>query len=123
MKEFSNFNVSLEKKVVDKNEDNKIKEIVMINGKDTNYIMKNSNSIISLKYILVMNLSHYETICLPRQIMNINKIEVDEEKVNRIINEIFTCSFCKYLFVDPVSVNGCLHKFCKKCIENYNRMR
>ena len=43
------------------------------------------------------------------------------KKTERIIKEIFTCIICFDVFVDPMNIKNCMHKFCKKCIEDYNR--
>ena len=63
----------------------------------------------------------FESICQPRIILNENEMEISKEKIDKIIKEILRCSICYEIFEDPVNIKNCLHKFCKKCIGDYNR--
>lgn len=59
--------------------------------------------------------------CKPREIKDVNKINIDIKKIDRIIKETLRCNICLQIFQEPVNIKNCLHKFCKKCIEEYNR--
>ena len=48
-------------------------------------------------------------------------LEITNDKLETIIKEVFRCSICLSIFTDPTNIKNCLHKFCKKCIEEYNR--
>ena len=66
-------------------------------------------------------LSSYECVCGPRKIRDESKINFSENQINHIIKEILRCPICYEIFNDPVNLKNCLHLFCKKCIEDYNR--
>ena len=66
-------------------------------------------------------MSPYELICKPRQILDIDKLEFPIYKLPTIIRETLRCSICLEIFNDPVNIKNCLHKFCRRCIEDYNR--
>jgi hypothetical protein len=68
-----------------------------------------------------LEMDYYEIIARPRMIKNINNLQFDKSQVERIIKEIFQCPICMTILIDPVNIKTCLHKFCKKCIEDYNR--
>ena len=70
---------------------------------------------------LSIGLSCYETLCKPREITNIDGISISPSQIERITKEILTCSICFGIYQDPVNIKSCLHKFCKKCIEDFNR--
>ena len=74
----------------------------------------NRNSILNG---LSIGLSCYETVCKPREITNIEGINISPSQIERITKEILTCSICFGIYQDPVNIKSCLHKFCKKCIE------
>ena len=78
----------------------------------------NKNSILNG---LSIGLSCYETVCKPREITSIEGIDISPSQIERITKEILTCSICYEIYQDPVNIKSCLHKFCKKCIEDYNR--
>jgi E3 ubiquitin-protein ligase RNF1/2 len=59
--------------------------------------------------------------CRAREVVDTEKISIDYKKIDRIIKEILRCNICLQIYHDPVNIKSCLHKFCKKCIEDYNR--
>lgn len=97
---------------------------VLVNGMNRSFLMGVANSksyIYEISKFLGFGLSYYESVCQPRKIKDISKIQIGEDKIYKIIGEIFTCTFCMSVFNDPVNLKNCLHKFCKKCIQEYNR--
>ncbi len=60
-------------------------------------------------------------IAAPRIIKDYSQITLSKEKIDTAIKEVFKCSICLCVLTDPVNIKNCLHKFCKKCIEDYNR--
>ena len=66
-----------------------------------------------------LGLSAYESVCLPREIKNESKIEFNKDQINKVIEEVLRCNICYNIFQNPVSIKGCLHKFCKSCISDY----
>lgn len=68
-----------------------------------------------------IGLTCYESVCKPREITNNANLSISTSQIERIIKEILTCSICYEIYQDPVNMKSCLHKFCKKCIEDYNR--
>jgi hypothetical protein len=66
-------------------------------------------------------LTYFEKFCKPRIIKNEDKVEISEEKVEKIIKEILRCRICLDIYDEPVNNKDCLHQFCKKCIEEYIR--
>ena len=66
-----------------------------------------------------IGLTCYESICKPRMINNESNININQDQINKIIEEIFRCSICYNILNNPVSIKGCLHKFCKNCISDY----
>ena len=68
-----------------------------------------------------IGLTAYESICNPRIIINENNVKFTKYQIERVINEMLRCSICYDIFHDPVNLKKCLHKFCKKCIGDYNR--
>jgi hypothetical protein len=66
-----------------------------------------------------IGLTAYESICAPRKILNESKIEFNKEQINKVIEEVLRCNICYNIFQNPVSIKGCLHKFCKSCISEY----
>lgn len=66
-------------------------------------------------------MNYYELVARPRKIENVRVIKITKSQVDRIIEEIFRCVICKGILGEPVNIKTCLHKFCKKCIEEYNR--
>ena len=66
-----------------------------------------------------IGLTAYESVCSPREIKNESKIELNKEQINKVIEEVFRCNICYNIFQNPVSIKGCLHKFCKSCISDY----
>ncbi len=63
----------------------------------------------------------YDLVCAPRQIKDIKKVNFDLHKIPNIIRDTLRCSICLEIFNDPVNIKNCLHKFCRKCVEDYNR--
>jgi hypothetical protein len=61
--------------------------------------------------------------CGPRRISN---EEEDSEEIDYEcflkIKEVLYCPICFEMMKDPLNVKMCLHKFCGKCIEDYNRI-
>ena len=45
----------------------------------------------------------------------------NEEQISSAIKDVFKCVICLSIYTDPVNIKNCLHKFCKKCIEDYTR--
>ena len=70
---------------------------------------------------LSIGLTCFESICLPREIINEDKLNFTDNQISKIIKEILRCSICYEIFNEPVNIKNCLHKFCKKCIGDYNR--
>jgi len=60
-------------------------------------------------------------IAAPRIIKDYNQTILSKDKIETAIKEVFKCSICLCILSDPVNIKNCLHKFCKKCIEDYNR--
>ena len=83
----------------------------IINGKTQNEILNG----------LSMGLTCYETLCKPREINSNHTIKFTSSQIERILNEILHCNICNDIYQEPVNIKNCLHKFCKKCIEDYNR--
>ena len=38
------------------------------------------------------------------------------------LKEGLLCSVCADVYMNPLNVRSCLHKFCSTCIEDYNRI-
>lgn len=72
-------------------------------------------------YLNLPGLSYYEVLAPPRIINDIEKIVFDKSQIEQLIKDVFRCSICLNIFEEPVNIKNCLHKFCKKCIEEYNR--
>ena len=66
-----------------------------------------------------IGLTPYESVCSPRTILNESKIEFNKEQISKVIEEVLRCNICYNIFQNPVSIKGCLHKFCKTCISDY----
>ena len=66
-----------------------------------------------------IGLTAYETVCSPRKIINESKIDFNKEQISKVIEEVLRCTICYNIFQNPVSIKGCLHKFCKNCISDY----
>jgi hypothetical protein len=66
-----------------------------------------------------IGLTAYETVCSPREISDESKISFSKDQINKVIEEVLRCNICYDIFQSPVSVKGCLHKFCKSCISDY----
>lgn len=78
--------------------------------------------IFSVKILLIpIGLSYYEMVAASRQITDTSKISFSSVQIESIIKDIFKCGICLSIFNDPVNIKSCLHKFCKRCIEDYNR--
>ena len=82
---------------------------IIVNDKNFQQLMKNMS----------IGLTAYESVCLPRKINNESKIEFTKDQINKVIEEVLRCNICYNIFQNPVSVKGCLHKFCKNCISDY----
>ena len=82
---------------------------IEVNEKNTQQLMKDMS----------IGLTAYESVCSPRKIKNENKIEFNKEQINKVIEEVLRCNICYNIFQNPVSIKGCLHKFCKTCISDY----
>lgn len=54
-------------------------------------------------------------------ILNVDKIKIDNSKIDRIINEILKCTICQDIYKKPVNLKNCLHKFCKVCSDEASR--
>ena len=89
--------------------------------KDNGKIKINNVSYNEIQNNYFAKISPFESVCLPRKILNENEMEISNEKIDKIIKEILRCSICYEIFEDPVNIKNCLHKFCKKCIGDYNR--
>ncbi len=89
--------------------------------KDNGKIKINNVSYNEIQNNYFAKITPFESVCLPRKILNENEMEISKEKINKIIKEILRCSICYEIFEDPVNIKNCLHKFCKKCIGDYNR--
>lgn len=70
---------------------------------------------------IIKGLSYYEVIAGPREIKDISNISFSDTQITTLIKDVFKCTICLSLFIDPVNIKNCLHKFCRKCIEDYNR--
>ena len=88
---------------------------------DNGTIKVNGKSYTDIQNGLSIGLTCFESICLPREIINEKELNFSENQIEKIIKEILRCSICYEIFEKPVNIKNCLHKFCKKCIENYNR--
>ncbi len=85
---------------------------------------KSNTSVNSLNYNSIVRdmsigLTAYETVCSPREISDESKISFSKDQINKVIEEVLRCNICYDIFQSPVSVKGCLHKFCKSCISDY----
>lgn len=108
-----NFNVSFE---INKND----KAEVTIN----NYTKKDITVGINLgrRHIFTfLGLTPYEFVSQARHIKDFTKLVFDNKSIEKIIKETLRCNICLEIYHDPVNIKNCLHKFCKKCIEDYNR--
>ena len=63
---------------------------------------------------LSIGLTCFESVCLPREIINEDKLNFTDIQISKIIKEILRCSICYEIFNEPVNIKNCLHKFCKK---------
>ena len=106
-----NINVELEKKI-------NIKEEREVNNQTRRNLI--NNNLIG-NTIIYSGLTFYELCCKPREIKDVNLINFDFKKIDRIIKETLRCNICLQIYHEPVNMKNCLHKFCKKCIEEYNR--
>lgn len=66
-------------------------------------------------------MSYYEVVAGPRIIKDISQLDLSNEQIQMCIKDVFKCSICLSIYTDPVNIKNCLHKFCKKCIEDYTR--
>ena len=82
---------------------------IIVNDKDFQQLIRDMS----------IGLSAYESVCSPRKIINESKIEFNKEQINKVIEEVLRCNICYNIFQNPVSIKGCLHKFCKSCISDY----
>ena len=95
----------------------------------TDFKIKNDNGILTINNVnyntiqknFYACISAFESVCLPRIILNEETMEISDEKIDKILKEILKCSICYEIFEEPVNLKNCLHKFCKKCIGDYNR--
>jgi len=108
-----NFHVQLEKKICENNE-------IEVNNQSRKNLI-NNNLIGKNNPLKTPGLTFYELCSKPREIKDVNKIDIDIKKIDRIIKEILRCNICLQIYHVPVNMKNCLHKFCKKCIEEYNR--
>jgi hypothetical protein len=106
-----NFNVTLD---INKNAQNEIE----VNGFNRRTLI--NNNLLGTN-IINIGLSLYELACQPRQVNQDDKVTLNIGKVDKIIKETLRCNICLQIYHDPVNIKTCLHKFCKKCIEDYNR--
>ena len=83
-------------------------------------IKVNSNSFQTINKDMSIGLTAYESVCAPRQITDESKVSFTKEQINKVIEEVLRCNICYEIFQSPVSVKGCLHKFCKSCIMDYS---
>lgn len=90
-----------------------------IKEEDKNNIIANGKNIHEILKNMSIGLTAYESICAPRKILNESKIEFNKEQINKVIEEVLRCNICYNIFQNPVSIKGCLHKFCKSCISEY----
>ena len=82
-------------------------------------IIVNDNNIQQLMRGISIGLTAYESICSPRKIVNESKIEFNKDQITKVIEEVLRCTICYNIFQNPLSLKGCLHKFCKNCISDY----
>lgn len=68
-----------------------------------------------------LGLSFYEVIAAPRMISDINQVSISRDQLDMVINETLRCNICLEIYTEPVNIKNCLHKFCRRCIEEYNR--
>ena len=79
------------------------------------------NSLVPGHDVINIGLSYFEMICKPRLIVDEGKVSFSKEMIQKIIKEILRCNICLQIYNEPYNIKNCLHKFCKKCIEDYNR--
>ena len=65
--------------------------------------------------------NYWEIAASARKIIDPLKIEIDSNKIERIVKEILSCVICLQIYDTPTNIKKCLHKFCKKCAEDYHR--
>ena len=82
-------------------------------------IIVNDNNFQQLMRGISIGLTAYESVCSSRKIVNESKIEFNKEQISKVIEEVLRCTICYNIFQNPVSIKGCLHKFCKNCISDY----
>ena len=82
-------------------------------------IIVNDNHFQQLIKNMHLGLTAYESICSPRKIKNESLIEFSKDQIDKVIEEVLRCNICYNIFQNPVSIKGCLHKFCKTCISDY----
>ena len=93
---------------------------IVKNEKDKLNTTVNSYDYLSISRDMnTIGLTAYESVCAPREISDESKISFSTEQINKVIEEVLRCNICYDLFHNPVSVKGCLHKFCKNCIMDY----
>lgn len=90
-----------------------------IHEEEKGNIIANEKNIQDIMKDISFGLNAYESVCSPRKIKNESKIEINKEQINKVIEEVLRCNICYNIFHNPVSVKGCLHKFCKVCISDY----
>ena len=92
---------------------------IIQNEKNKSNITVNSYNYQSIVKNMPIGLTAYESVCSPRTIENELNVSFTKDQVNKLIEEVLRCTICYNLFQNPVSVKGCLHKFCKSCISDY----
>ncbi len=111
---YENFHVQLEKKI---NEEGEIE----VNNQTRRSLINNNLIGKENNFKDFLGLTFYELCCKPQEIKDVNKIIIDMKKIDRILKETLRCNICLQIYHEPVNMKNCLHKFCKKCIEEYNR--
>jgi hypothetical protein len=109
-----NFNVNLD---IRKNNQDEVE----VNGFTRRTLLNNNFLGNKLIIFIIIGLSFYELACQPREIIDTEKMQVEPKKIEQIIKEILRCNICLQIYSDPMNIKNCLHKFCKRCIEDYNR--
>lgn len=94
---------------------------LLVNGYSRASIINSNllgNDIIIFSFL---GLSSYEVLAPPRIIKHPEKLFFSQQQLERLVKEVFRCSICLNILLEPVNIKTCLHKFCKKCIEEYHR--
>lgn len=100
----------------------------MLDNFKSEMVISSTNNLVTVNNLFRQHMSNamnygltcYEAVCSPREIIDESKVSFSQKQIQKIIKEILRCNICYEIYNNPVSIKGCLHKFCKNCIGDYN---